>query len=126
MKVLDPGHAYSLDSLDGDFEQVLQFVKREGPKYPGNVGHYPGTTMQEVLRALIERATYVNNQIPCPETTLAVGLMQSALFLFESRAARRHGRVFEASIEDLVSGQNKCPLCGHVGCKQACDHTSKK
>lgn len=116
MKVLDPGHRYALDSLDGEFPQTLTFVKREGAKYPGNVGSHPGTTMQEVLRALIERAEYVNQQIPCAETTLAIGLMQSALYLFESRAARCHGRILDASVADLVDGVGKCKRCGHVGC----------
>lgn len=55
MKVIDPGHVYDLRSLDGEQLNRLVFVKREGPSYPGNVGHYPGTTMQEVLRALIDR-----------------------------------------------------------------------
>lgn len=48
------------------------FVKREGEHFPGNVGHYPGTTMQEVLRVLIDRAKYVNSQIPCLETEMAI------------------------------------------------------
>ncbi len=118
MKVIDPGHEYTLDSLDGDFPQVLTFVKREGPHYPGNVGHHPGTTMQEVLRALIERAEYVNGQIPCPETTLVLGLLESALYLLESRAARVHDRILDTTIEALVSGGSKCAKCGHVGCEK--------
>ncbi len=118
MRVVDPGHEYILDSLDGDLPQRLVFVKREGRKYPGNVGHHPGTTMQEVLRALIERATYVNGQIECPETTLAISALQTALYLFESRAARRHGRSLEGvTLQDVFDGQGKCSACGHVGCK---------
>lgn len=116
MKVLDPGHEYVLDSLDGELHQTLTFVKREGSKYPGNVGSHPGTTMQEVLRALIERAEYVNRQIPCEETFMAISLMKSALLLFELRAARRHGRPLTASVEEVVSGVGKCKKCGHVGC----------
>lgn len=120
MKVIDPGHEYVLDSLDGEYPQRLVFVKREGEKYPGNVGHHPGTTLQEVLRALIERAVYVNGQTPCPETTLAIGMMQSALYFFEVRAARRHGRTLTAGLEDVVAGKHKCRICGHVGCEREC------
>lgn len=118
MRVLDSGHRYSLATLDGDgTPELLQFVKREGLKYPGNVGHYPGTTMQEVLRALIERARYVNNQIACAETEAAIGCMETALLLFEMRAARRHKRHLDATaVEDVVSGAT-CVTCGHVGCK---------
>lgn len=116
MNVMDPGHEYLLDAIDGDLRQRLVFVKRQGEKYPGNVGHHPGTTMQEVLRALIDRATYVNRQIPCPETELAIAQLQTAVYLFESRAARRHGRPFEVTLEEVVSGVGKCAGCGHVGC----------
>lgn len=116
MRVIDPGHEYQLDSLDGELEQRLIFVKREGAKYPGNTGHHPGTTLQEVLRAIIERSEYVNRQIPCAETTLAVGLLQSALYLLESRAARRHGRTLDQPLVDVLSGLSKCAKCGHVGC----------
>jgi hypothetical protein len=53
VRTLDPGHRYALANLDGDGEDMLTFVKREGMLYPGNVGSHAGTTMQEVLRALI-------------------------------------------------------------------------
>ena len=66
MKVLDPGHDYALNVLDGllgEFER-LTFVKRDNPpeKYPGNNSAHPGTTIQEVCRVLIERLRYVNGQ----------------------------------------------------------------
>lgn len=116
MRVIDPGHEYSLDSLDGEFPQTLVFVKREGAPYPGNVGSHPGTTCQEVLRALISRLYYVQWQTPCPETALVIGNLESALYLLEVRAARRHGRMFSASMQDVTSGAGKCRSCGHVGC----------
>src|SRR5258707_13345918 len=62
----------SLINLDGVCMQTLQFVKREGEGYPGNIGHHEGTTMQEVLRVLIDRAKYINGQIPCDETLLGI------------------------------------------------------
>lgn len=119
MKVIDPGHEYTLDSLDGEHENRLVFVKREGQKYPGNIGSHPGTTMQEVLRALIDRAEYVNNQIPCSETETAIHHMQYALYAFETRAARRHKRKIP-DIKAAVSGAGKCMKCGHVGCTGGC------
>ncbi len=120
MKVIDPGHEYELDSLDGEQPNRLVFVKREGPGYPGNVGHHPGTTMQETLRALIHRAEYVNNQTPCPETLYAIHMMKHAVFSFEVRAAERHGRKISFTIEEAAAGVNKCKLCGHVGCPGDC------
>jgi hypothetical protein len=118
VKVIDPGHRYELGTLDGSgLPYPLQFVKRVGDKYPGNLPPaYPGTTMQEVLRALIERAQYVNRQIPCAETDAAIQLLGSALLLFEIRAKRVKGRTLDAgSIADVLSAET-CPDCGHVQC----------
>lgn len=121
MIVRDPGHDYVLQSLDGEAPQRLTFVKREGPGFPGNVGSHPGTTTQEVLRALIERGEYVNGQVPCAETEAATALMRSALLLLEVRAARRHERVAEAfdTLAEAASVSG-CPRCGHVGCPGLC------
>ncbi len=122
MEVIDPGHEYTLDSLDGDQPNRLIFVKREGPGYPGNVGHHPGTTMQEVLRALIHRARYVNAQIPDERTERAIRHMEEAVYLFENRAAERHGRN-PPTLREAVSGEGKCLKCGHVGCGGSCHVT---
>lgn len=115
MKVSDQGHRYYLSQLDGDGSQVLQFVKREGLKYPGNVGHYEGTTSQEVLRALIDRAQYVNRQTPCWQTKLSLYFLHAVVWLYEQRAAKRHGRR-APGLEDAVYGDT-CGKCGHVGCE---------
>ena len=49
MKVIEPGHVYDLDTLDGDGKPVrLIFVNRE----PGT--EHAGTQTQEVLRAAID------------------------------------------------------------------------
>lgn len=122
MTVIDPGHEYALDSLDGELRQRLTFVKREGAGYPGNVGHHPGTTIQEVLRALVERCAYVNRQTPCPETSEVTAMLIRCVCLLEQRAARRHGRTLTASPEDIVAGVGKCSGCGHVGCRGGCHH----
>jgi hypothetical protein len=126
VNVIDPGHRYALDPLDGPLYQELIFVKREGDLYPGNVGHHPGTTTQEVLRALIERSAYVNAQTPCAETACVVQLLTACIVLLELRAARRHGRALGATVQDLVGGASKCGLCGHVGCPGHPAHPSRK
>lgn len=118
MKVLDPGHLFQLDSLDGDFYQELRFVKREGDKFPGNVGHYSGTTMQEVIRALISRMRYLENQIPHEKNLEVLDYLEWALVRLEERAAERHGREFTlADKQRVISGEGKCLICGHIGCK---------
>jgi hypothetical protein len=130
MKIVDPGHAYDLHWLDGkpfvvplencDPPNRLTFVKREGPGYPGNVGHYPGTTMQEVLRALIDRVKYVEGQIPHPDNFKIITLLQGSIFLLESRAAERHGRPFTAPIQLDIENVPTCTKCGHILCPGTC------
>jgi hypothetical protein len=122
MKVLDPGHLYELNILDGPPElefRTLKFVKREGPKYPGNVGSYPGTTSQEVLRALIDRALYVNQQEPHVVNHRAITDMKTIVWLFEQRAAQRHGRDLRFGVHEAVYGET-CSKCNHVCCKGDC------
>ncbi len=119
MRTLDPGHVYDLDALDGGEPQRLTFVKREGDGYPGNVGAHGGVIIQEVLRALIARCLYVNQQIPCEETSSALMCLRLALRDLEKRAARRHMRVLSVpaiGIED----QPVHDACGHIGCTGRC------
>ena len=123
MKVLDPGHRYllnCLDEVDGEWKESLVFVKRDDPpeKYPGNVGHHPGTTIQEVLRALIERCRYVEAQLPNHETRLVVEFLQRCIHLLESRAAHRSGRQLPQIDESTIETIPTCPACGHIYCEE--------
>lgn len=135
MKVIDPGHCYELDFLDGEPEVVcddqdltelhenrLTFVKREGAGYPGNVGHHPGTNLQEVLRAMIERVKYLDSQIPHVNNSGILVNLRHSLWLLEQRAAERHGRPFDLSWAAGIEELPTCQHCGHIGCDGAC-HT---
>ncbi|HEV2225025.1 MAG TPA: hypothetical protein VGR84_18685 [Candidatus Acidoferrales bacterium] len=117
MRILDPGHRHELTSLDGGPAFVIHFCKRIGDGYPGNIGSpVPGPNCQEYLRALIERASYLNGQFWCLETTLIRWLLIGALWLFEARAARIKHR-WPPSLKKCLHGRI-CPACGHVGCRQ--------
>lgn len=117
MKVLDPGHKYLLGVLDSSFppsNDVLTFVKREGPGFPGNVGHYPGTNMQDVIRALIDRVQYVDNQIHDSRNLAVLFHLRQAFNELEDRAASRHGHTYEWSEKpELLPA---CGVCGHISC----------
>jgi hypothetical protein len=131
MKIIDPGHVYDLDWLDGDpdtrglgpridmAENRLIFVKREGDGYPGNVGHHPGTNMQEVLRALIDRVKYLDRQIPHPRNETVISNLRHSLWCLEQRAAERHGRTWDPTWWEIEL-QPTCPKCGHIGCRGGC------
>jgi hypothetical protein len=118
MKELDPGHCYQLDSLDGNAQNdTIQFVKRKGVNYPGNTTTYPGTTTQDVLRVLIARAKYVNNQISCAETEISISLMRTIILLYEQRAKRIKGQTLNLMSADAIEELKTCTTCGHILCK---------
>lgn len=129
MIVIDPGHVYDLDWLDGkppivsrggtEDNNRLTFVKRTGDGYPGNQSAHPGTNMQEVLRALIERVQYLDGQISDTRNVAVVNHLRLSIWLLEIRAAERHGRSLNipiANIELLPT----CKKCGHVQCEGKC------
>lgn len=120
MQVLDAGHDYLLTSFDGGDPIRLTFVKRNDPpeKYPGNENAYPGTQIQEVLRALIERGKYVNGQFPCQQTEEALSCFHQALWYLEQRHCERHGEPDAMNIYDLdgIDKQEVCLRCGHIVC----------
>lgn len=120
MKVVDPGHEYILNVLDGNdpetlTPETLTFVKRDGEGYPGNVGSHSGTTTQEVLRALVDRIKYVDNQIHDDNNDEVLSHLRLAIFYLELRAAKRHGRILRASIAQIEL-EPTCPVCGHIEC----------
>lgn len=118
-KILDNGHKYELNSLDGNNIQLIQFVKRFDPnnpnKFPGNTNSYSGTTLQMVLRVLIDRVKYLQNQIFCFENVFLIKTLQIAIWLLEFRAARRHSKIFFKSL-NFASNSNICVKCGHTIC----------
>lgn len=116
MRVLDKGHKYTLATLDGQgISWLLQFVKREGPNYPGNVGHYPGTTTQEVLRALIDRMKYVDQQKRHRTNELVLTHLRWSLYELEWRAAKEAGLSGLPYIQkDIIELLPTCNICGHL------------
>ena len=117
MKIVDPGHWYELNHLDGTGIGTLTFVKRVGDNYPGNAGPpYEGTTIQEVLRALIDRCEYVDKQKPCEETMLATESLKYALWILEMRVRRERGQPTSDIMAIGIESEPTCPECGHVRC----------
>lgn len=118
MKVLDPGHEYLLEPIPVDSEPPVRihFPKREGANYPGNVGEHPGPLTQEYLRAVIDRAKYMNAQGPCAETDNIISCLRQALMWFEVRAARCRGASIYLSTVEAIEAVPTCPICGHIQC----------
>lgn len=129
MIVAEPGHLFHLLCYDptgrepAKLDQRLDFFKKIGEKFSGNVGGPSwGTNSQEVLRVLIHRAIYLDHQQPCSETKFIISLFRQAFYQFEARATRVKGKEIEfwefiktlppdnAGIEDLPH----CNICGHI------------
>lgn len=119
--IIDPGHIYKLLTLDGDLEQTLTFVKRcdldHPERFPGNFNAHPGTTLQSVIRCLIERVDYLQNQIPDRNNEAVRVKLLDCLWLLEERAARRHQYAFDFHPSEMASVP-MCPHCGHVVCPE--------
>lgn len=122
VRVIDPGHLFALRRLDGAGEELLRFVKRNDPpeKYPGNFSAYAGTNIQEVLRALIARLVYLQEQSPASENEKAIAHLTLGLYELEVRAHRKHGVVLDAIPEEVLAAP-ACFICGHTFCSWCAD-----
>lgn len=118
MREVDPGHVFDLDVLDGrPGEQFrIHFVKREGEKYPGNIGAHSGPTTQEYIRAILARTRYVNRQLPCAENDLVINGCEAILFALENRASRIHGEHLDLPTLGSIELLPTCPQCRHINC----------
>lgn len=113
MRVLDDGHIYELENVDGRSTQQLHFVRRRdwrGELLPESV-RQPGILTQELLRVAIDRTLYLHAEAPCDEDTRIVEHLRAAFSLFESRASRR--AIEKLSRPELAT---TCPVCGHLAC----------
>ena len=123
MKVDDPGHGYIVDNYDSNFnsEQIIYFMKRIGENYPGNFGPgHPGTNCQELIRVIIDRVKYLDNQIPSWHNKEVLKDLRHALLMFEDRAADRRSQkiVLSPRQEQNIEQIPACRKCGHIQCKE--------
>lgn len=117
MRIIDPGHIFELDHLDGLGKTILDFVKRVGEKFPGNKNPHEGVISQDVLRALISRTEHIQERCYWPENELIRQNYLQNLWLLESRAKRTRGEFLHTDINQihLIIA---CPRCGHVECSK--------
>jgi hypothetical protein len=101
MKVITPGHVYSLDHLDGPGRTLLNFVSRAPLHEPRE-----GVINQEVLRALIDRVQFLNSEVPWQGNAQILHHLRMALALHEARAFLRHVEKGEIQPETLPVGRD--------------------
>lgn len=117
VRVIDPGHHYLLEELDGGPGFEIIFLKRQGPGYPGNSGEHSGPTMQEYARALLDRVRYVDAQQPCAENVEAIWHLERFILCLERRAASRHGVTLSVDDHRMIDTIETCGICGHISCR---------
>lgn len=97
MKVITPGHRYSLGNFENTTpEQELQFIHKEPIDGSGTlVTVSDGTTNEEVIRVLIDRMEFLDEKFPCDENKIAIALLKHSLGWLEKRTADRQKRGVE-------------------------------
>jgi hypothetical protein len=113
MEVVEAGHVYDVQNVDGDGTQRLQFVRRrddEAVLLPADE-RGEGILGQELLRVLIDRTLYLNAEAPCTENVVILESLRTALQQYEIRAARR-------TIEKhpMIERMDVCEECQHALC----------
>ncbi|HVX56446.1 MAG TPA: hypothetical protein VHA37_01830 [Candidatus Saccharimonadales bacterium] len=122
MKVIDPGHIYELDILDGYLVRGgghLRFIR--WPDYPHNQqSPHPGTTSQEVIRALIDRVQYLDQKQPSRHNVTVVDSLRIALLALEMQACEQRGRHGKRliSVPEEIELAPTCKVCGHIQCAE--------
>lgn len=100
MRVIKPGHRYILANFEQpENGQTIQFIEKEpDPSEPAKLYTVSdGTTNEEMLAVLIDRANHLQNKMPCQENTDAIEHLRSALAAWESRTAKRKARGVEGT-----------------------------
>lgn len=121
MKEYVSGHVYYVDELSSEEKgciarnnQKISFVCRFGDKYPGNLlkNKSNGTNCQELIRVLIARLFYLQNQKFCIENVICVWLLRVVLWLFEFRAMRKKGKFKVIMLNHIEQKETKHD--GHI------------
>ena len=98
MVILAQGHKYGLENFEMDAKntggfQQLQFIEKGSPDPDGKLNLITaGTTNEEVLRVLIDRFQYLNNQIPCRENAIVITKLEECLMWVGKRTQDRKNR----------------------------------
>lgn len=99
MKIIEPGHIYEFNNLDGSLENnKIIFVNRE----PGT--EHPGTQTQEVLRALIDRTQHCDRCLRWKGNDKIIYHLRMALVYHEARALLRKTKKGKIKPEEIVTG----------------------
>ena len=97
MKVLKPGHRYSLPNFENfQSSQELQFIDKVPGDEPGSLKTLAdGTTNEEVLEVLIDRMKFLQDAFPCRENAIVITKLEESLMWLNKRTQDRIKRNVE-------------------------------
>lgn len=123
MRIIVPGHEYLAEGSSDAEPQRIKFILNCGVKYPGNQGEpHRGILCQELMRILIDRMSYLNDQGSCAETEHALSAVRQALGWMEVRAARCRGDTIDLPHATSLEYSPTCAVCGHNHCTRGDGH----
>jgi|ERR1035437_54150 hypothetical protein len=89
-------HLYSLDHLEGNGHETLQFVEKEKCAEDGTMKLVKmGTTNEQVLEVVIDRIEAMDKKFPCIENNVALSNLRVALGNLNERTRQRRLRGVE-------------------------------
>lgn len=98
MTIVTPGYKYKLASFTGKAFQELQFLETRHSADDGvTVEIIDGTTNEEVLSALIDRLTFLQNKNPCRENAIVITKLEESLMWLNKRTSDRKARNVEGT-----------------------------
>lgn len=100
MNCYKPGHKYTLKQLDGNSYEHLNFVNR------GHGCDEAGTNNQEVLRVLIDRVKFLNEEVQWEGNEQIIHHLRMALVLHEARHLERLTERGKINPEELPVGED--------------------
>lgn len=90
MKELVKGHAFELESMDGENPQIVEFINKMKDEATDElITLKDGTTNEEVLRMMIRRMERLQEKMKCWENTAVIFKLKECLSILQSRTFER-------------------------------------
>lgn len=98
MQIIDPGHTYHLDNVEGGVQE-LSFINKApaSDTDPTLVTVQNGTTNEDVLNVVLDRMHFLDEKMPCDENKQVITCLENALTILATRTADRQARDVEGT-----------------------------
>lgn len=102
MRVITEGYDYEVvNKVNPNLTQGLHFYRKTG------ADERDGTTLEEVIKAVIHRLAYLNDKLPDYHNEMALTLFRSGLTHLKERTAERIAQGIEGTMQPSLSNDKK-------------------